>query len=961
MSDRPAALFSQSPNYYSIMADDASVESVTGGSARGQRSSTSAGVPTRTRPPPAPNEARILPARQAKSAGALGRLTPGGRIARQDSGGPPDVGGRHGGRGNSPRTPFRAGATPTPTSNSPPETQLSESLLSDDDQGGSQGSEPAFDESQMGVAGLLTRMNRQFEGQLLNMQDTLQETFTERIKDVADAMTSTAAEFKTNLAGITAQTSSLSTTLANIDNSLASLGAAIGKLVDKLNDGDTRAALAPTHTPIQDDVVPEEPDSMASRATALASTPTARAPPTLSDMSDFEPYASMAVGGALSGAGDDAVPATSTPAGTHAASTTDATAGSALSNLVQDRDYMNDTATRSAAAWQHSQEIRTTMLATNAHSVTPSRFSADPPPRFYRDRPRVGHALGVTVPSYTQTLLPDVMRNIPQVPIHSTGGALDHRPTPISADTDGDTRAWPGGMIQSPRYIDRRRQIVERKIHPSNIEMLAAVEYHGGDLGRSEIDMPFVHSCGYRSSISDSDVIAAYGEIILLHASTIERWENVRTQQWGPQLERIIEKGLPTLPRLSGLAMEDIIEFYDKLQPISALYLLPIVPFDCINVNMGYEALCPPGLGIRRYARIGRVLIEVLPRILPKLHSQVNTIIAMVRQESNNGYDLLWRILELGVPGFDPSVPIRVPIWKDDDIFAFAAAFCLYYRLLAKKGMIYDDRSRSVTFLQAITAPAYVDAANTILINVHNFYSSEFDATLPPSLCIMGIANQLHEQAVKRAAAVVPRARRLAYAQDDIYDDAPDYPSASRMDGGRHWSDRADPAERQPRRERGYRDDVRPERNNRGRDGPNGRIARPVVQGSRGPTGNPSSRGRYVRPDRNRGAFLPDTICDACRRPGHVAATCDVLAMALFIEKYKRDISGDLKDKLERDWISRWKDTVGSHRPPRRVMKTYVDHLDISVDELDDLLCWDCWPDDDHSLEEADDGPAGSA
>ncbi len=119
---------------------------------------------------------------------------------------------------------------------------------------------------------------------------------------------------------------------------------------------------------------------------------------------------------------------------------------------------------------------------------------------------------------------------------------------------------------------------------------------------------------------------------------------------------------------------------------------------------------------------------------------------------------------------------------------------------------------------------------------------------------------------------------------------------------------------------------VRADRNNCGRDGPIGRVghgtSRPVVKGSRGLPWQPSSRRRYVCPDRNRSAFLPDTICDACRRPGHVAATCDVLAKALFIEKYKRDISGDLKDKLERDWISRWKDTVGSHRPPCRVMNS---------------------------------------
>jgi hypothetical protein len=57
----------------------------------------------------------------------------------------------------------------------------------------------------------------------------------------------------------------------------------------------------------------------------------------------------------------------------------------------------------------------------------------------------------------------------------------------------------------------------------------------------------------------------------------------------------------------------------------------------------------------------------------------------MVHAESGNGYDLLWRILELTIPGFDPSVPNVIPIWRDEDIFTFAQAILLYFRLQAKQ------------------------------------------------------------------------------------------------------------------------------------------------------------------------------------------------------------------------------------------------------------------------------------
>ncbi len=63
--------------------------------------------------------------------------------------------------------------------------------------------------------------------------------------------------------------------------------------------------------------------------------------------------------------------------------------------------------------------------------------------------------------------------------------------------------------------------------------------------------------------------------------------------------------------------------------------------------------------------------------------------LASVNYELSNGYDYLWRVLELTVPGFDPRVPIQAPIWSDvEDIFHFAQAFLLFFRLQAKE---FDD------------------------------------------------------------------------------------------------------------------------------------------------------------------------------------------------------------------------------------------------------------------------------
>jgi hypothetical protein len=39
-------------------------------------------------------------------------------------------------------------------------------------------------------------------------------------------------------------------------------------------------------------------------------------------------------------------------------------------------------------------------------------------------------------------------------------------------------------------------------------------------------------------------------------------------------------------------------------------------------------------------------------------------------------------------------------------------------------------------------------------------------------------------------------------------------------------------------------------------------------------------------------------------------------------------------------------------------MKTYLDLLDITMDDLDDQMCWDCWPEDNDADAVAADTPS---
>ena len=209
----------------------------------------------------------------------------------------------------------------------------------------------------------------------------------------------------------------------------------------------------------------------------------------------------------------------------------------------------------------------------------------------------------------------------------------------------------------------------------------------------------------------------------------------------------------------------------------------------------------------------------------------------------------------------------------------------------------------------------------------------------------MGLANQINTNARSRALAVVPKIRRTI-AMGDEWDRRATIqgsPRISRLDA---------------------RDNGRPHHRNFGRGSPRETTRddshpggyRHVVQGGRDggrARSTPTPRGRYARPDRNGGDLHPSVVCDACCRTGHVAANCDVLAIALFIEKYKKDLSADVKDRIESDWLARWRGSLGNpNRKPRRVMKAYLDLMDMTMDDLDDQMCWECWPDEE--IEPAD-------
>ncbi len=299
------------------------------------------------------------------------------------------------------------------------------------------------------------------------------------------------------------------------------------------------------------------------------------------------------------------------------------------------------------------------------------------------------------------------------------------------------------------------------KISPMDIACLGNARYHGGMHGYIPLAMAIVHNCGF-TEVNMDNVTLSHNKIVHLHTKILAHWDHPWGYYSGPQVDRIMEKGLSSFPCLTTLTVDATMEFYDNLHKTLVIYLLPVMPFDCISIKMGFEVLCPPGLGLPCYAIIARVLMEILPKILPRPDTHVALLIMMTCMESGNGYDLLWHILMLTVPGFNPTIPVTIPAWQDNDIFEFATSFSLYFWLQTKKGVVYDNCTHSTTFLNAVLNPAYTYVITTLLTCINNYYAADDEGYLPIHLCVMGLASQLHKNACARASAVVPCACQTA-------------------------------------------------------------------------------------------------------------------------------------------------------------------------------------------------------
>jgi hypothetical protein len=217
----------------------------------------------------------------------------------------------------------------------------------------------------------------------------------------------------------------------------------------------------------------------------------------------------------------------------------------------------------------------------------------------------------------------------------------------------------------------------------------------------------------------------------------------------------------------------------------------------------------------------------------------------------------------------------------------------------------FTNRVQSSTFLRAIQHSDYTDTITTLQSHMNSYPEDYNTGFLPPHLHLHGLAESIHLNAQARLRDIaVPHIQRLDYGCSLVQGipppPGPHSPSINRLgcperNGVGFCDNNWDGND-------GGGDQGARERTHNGRDSYCGI---PDVRGqadrSRTPKGCP-----VARPDCNRCQYLPDVQCAACKWVGHVAKHCNMLAMAICLERYlKNDLSTLVQDTIERDWLAK--------------------------------------------------------
>jgi hypothetical protein len=207
--------------------------------------------------------------------------------------------------------------------------------------------------------------------------------------------------------------------------------------------------------------------------------------------------------------------------------------------------------------------------------------------------------------------------------------------------------------------------------------------------------------------------------------------------------------------------------------------------------------------------------------------------------------------------------------------------------------MYFTPRDRTNIFLSAIAPSEYADVVRTLETSVNAYLHPEDNGDLQDNLCIDGIAMMIHQNYKHRIRDIpLPRIHRTAGSASSWDLSEEDNFGYCHIQGYCPQVNRT----KQPR-DRGFGSS--PRGFSRYGDCNGDGLSRfGDCNGVHHPPDCAGTQGCLARPNQHHCPYQPGVQCNACKRLGHTAANCDMLAMALFLERYTT------KDLFNADWTS---------------------------------------------------------
>ena len=513
----------------------------------------------------------------------------------------------------------------------------------------------------------------------------------------------------------------------------------------------------------------------------------------------------------------------------------------------------------------------------------------------------------------------------------------------------GSTGSYGDGL--SPRYngpsSPRHRLALTRNLAPEILAWHAGTP-SGGDpvLGTDFMEAEDVEALGIPADLASN--------IAENHYDIETHWNNPRWMQrderdfsakeygyhapstGGPDITNIL-KQVASWDKLSDLTPTGWHAFYNKLRRFCFKWKIALMPFGAINLKYQCfgHALCTCGLGLERYKLMGDALFSLLEYLLPMsnpiIASTLDTL--AINSSSANGYTLLWTLLREFIPMLDCTTPTQLPTWPEsNDIFQFARLVIMYCDLAQHRGPQYSDAMKSRLFLSTVRG-RYASMANQFTALVGTYCpgrdgSVHCSDPLPRHLSVLELARTFYDEANRVDVAVPTSFVPSIHAHQTMT--TPTLPSTinevtptslrTPTSSLTHATD--NPSASRPDHIQGFTvNTTRTSSPSRRRSAPN-------------PT---------ARQSRNQTTPRYQSACEACGKYGHPANRCDMLAMALFIQRYARDRSNaEVIKALEAQWVERNKPFLPrDDRMPRTILANYCAEFEFSEDMVDTEMDWD--------------------